>query len=150
MDGQKKVCTCSILERPSIGCLFGNIVCMSYDYTELVKAPPNQTKLYRVHLCERKQRATETLSKLDQDIRSLTNLAYPTEPSDLRETLAKKQFVDALVSSDIRLRIKQAGPSNLNDTVRHAVELEAFNSAERKHLEVKVIWEPQMRSLKER
>ena len=56
-------------------------------------------------------------------------------PADLRETLAKEQFVDALVSSDMRLRIKQARPSNLNEAVRHAVELEAFNRAERRHLE---------------
>ena len=32
----------------------------------------------------------------------------------------------------MRLRVKQARPSNLNDAVRHAVELEAFNKAERK------------------
>ena len=35
----------------------------------------------------------------------------------------------------MRLRIKQARPANLNDAVRHAVELEAFNRAERQHLE---------------
>ena len=35
----------------------------------------------------------------------------------------------------MRIRIKQARPENLNDAVRHAVELEAFNRAERKHLE---------------
>ena len=121
--------------------VFGNIVSKSHDFTELVKAlenrfaPPNQTELYRVQLRERKQKSAESLSELGQDIRRLTNLAYPTAPADLRETLAKEQFVDALVSSDMRLRIKQARPSNLNDAVRHAVELEAFNRAERRHLE---------------
>ncbi len=79
--------------------------------------------------------ATETLSELGQHIRRLTNLAYPTAPSDLRETLAKEQFIDALISSDMRLRIKQARPHDLNDAVRHAVELEAFNKAERKQME---------------
>ena len=61
-----------------------------------------------------------------------TNLAYPTAPCDVRETLAKEQFIDALHSSEIRLRVKQARPSDLNDAVRHAVELEAYNRAERK------------------
>ena len=98
-------------------------------------APPNQTELYRAQLRERRQKASESLSELGQDIRRLTNLAYPTAPSDLRETLAKEQFIDALVSSDMRLRIKQARPANLNDAVRHAVELEAFSRAERRHLE---------------
>jgi hypothetical protein len=40
--------------------------------------------------------------------------------------------MDGLASADMRLRVKQAGPLNLNDAVRHAVELEAFNKAERK------------------
>ena len=73
-------------------------------------APPNQTELYRVQLRESGQKASETLSELGQDIRRLTNLAYPTAPSKLYETLAKEQFIDALVNSDMRLRIKQARP----------------------------------------
>ena len=35
----------------------------------------------------------------------------------------------------MRLRVKQARPSDLNDAVRHAVELEAYNRAERKKQE---------------
>ena len=121
--------------------VFGNLAGGTHNYTELIKAleerfaPPNQTELYRIQLRERRQKASESLFELGQDIRRLTNLAYPTAPSDLRETLAKEQFIDALVSSDMRLRIKQARPANLNDAVRHAVELEAFNRAERRHLE---------------
>jgi hypothetical protein len=46
----------------------------------------------------------------------------------VRETLAKEQFIDSLIDGDMRLRIKQARPINLNDAIRHAVELEAFNS----------------------
>ncbi len=104
--------------------MFGNLPHGLYDYNDLVQCieerftPPNQTELYRVQLRERRQRASETLSELGQDVRRLTNLAYPTAPSDLRETLAKEQFVDALVSSDMRLRIKQARPNDLNDAVR--------------------------------
>ena len=121
--------------------VFGNISTQSRDYDKLVKAleerfaPPNQTELYRVQLRERRQTASETLSALGQDIRRLTNLAYPTAPCDVRETLAKEQFIDALHSSDIRLRVKQARPSDLNDAVRHAVELEAYNRTERKKQE---------------
>ena len=67
-------------------------------------------------------------------MRRLTNLAYPSAPADLKETLAKKQFVYALASVDMRIRIKQARPTSLNDAVRHAVELEAFHKAERSRL----------------
>ena len=89
-------------------------------------------ELYRIQLRERQQEASESLPELGQHIRRLTNLAYPTVPADVRETLAKDQFVDALANSDMRLRIKQARPVNLNDAVRHAVELEAYFKAEGK------------------
>ena len=121
--------------------VFGNLSTRTHDYSELSKAlqerfaPPNQTELYRVQLRERRQKASESLSELGQDIRRLTNLAYPTAPADLRETLSKEQFIDALVSSDMRIRVKQARPVDLNDAIRHAVELEAYNRAEKKHLE---------------
>jgi hypothetical protein len=51
---------------------------------------------------------------------------------DLKEILAKEQFVDALRDPDMRLRIKQTRPVDLNDAVRHAVELQAIQSADRK------------------
>ena len=82
------------------------------NYGELIKAledrfaPANQTELYRVQLRERRQKATETLPELGQTIRRLTHLAYPTAPIDVRETLAKEQFIDALVDAVMRLRIK--------------------------------------------
>ena len=68
----------------------------------------------------------------------MANLAYPTSPVDVRETLAKEQFIDSLISMDMRLRVKQARPTSLNDSVCHAVELEAFNRAESQSLKVKV------------
>ncbi|KAK3090718.1 hypothetical protein FSP39_014054 [Pinctada imbricata] len=108
------------------------------DYTSLIKAledrflPPNQTELYRVQLRERRKRATETIPELGQAIRRLTNLAYASAPSEVRETLAREQFLDALPDSDMRIRIKQARPKDLNDAIRHAVELEAFLRAEDK------------------
>ena len=81
--------------------VFGNLASKSKDYDSLVNAleerfaPPNQTELYRVQLRERRQRATENLSELGQEIRRLTNLAYASAPSDVRETQAKEQFIDS-------------------------------------------------------
>jgi hypothetical protein len=53
----------------------------------------------------------------------------------VREILAKEQFIDALGNSDMRLRVKQARPTDLNDAIRHVVELDAFNMAERRQTE---------------
>ena len=76
---------------------------------------------------ERRQRAGESLPKLGQAIRRLANLAYPTATAEIRETLSKDEFVDSLVKSEMRIRIKQARPRNLNDAIQLAVELEAYN-----------------------
>ena len=120
--------------------VFGNLGDGKPEYEDLVQAleerfaPPNQTELYRVQLRERRQKASETMAELGQDIRRLTNLAYPKAPTDVRETLAKEQFIDSLVNSEMRLKIKQARPVDLNDAVRHAVELEAFYRAENRQL----------------
>lgn len=111
---------------------------MRQRYDLLVKAleerfaPPNQTELYRAQLKERRQKASETLSELGQAIHRLTCLAYPTAPSEVRETLGKDAFIDALVNSDMRLRIKQSRPGNLNDAIRLAVELDAFFKTEKR------------------
>ena len=111
------------------------------NYQKLVQAlqdrfaPSNQTELYRAHLRERRQKASETLPEMGQDIRRLTNLAYPTASSELKEVLATEQFLDGLFDPEMRLKIKQARPVNLNDAIQRAVELEAFNRAERRRKE---------------
>ena len=87
-------------------------------------------ELYRLQLREKLEKASETLPELGQNISRLTNLAFPTVPANVRETLAKDCFVDSLASSDLRLIIKQARPLNSDDAVRHAVELEAYFKAE--------------------
>ena len=89
--------------------MFGNLGSGKHDYDDLVKAleerfaPPNQTELYRVQLRERRQKASESMAELGQDIRHQTNLAYPKAPSDVRVTLVKEQFVDSLVNTEMRL-----------------------------------------------
>ena len=105
------------------------------DYNTLVKAleerfaPPNQTELYWVQLKERRKRASESLPELGQAIRRLVNKAYATAPAEVKETLSMEHFLD----SEMRIRIKQARPSNLNQAICLAVELEAFYKAERKY-----------------
>ena len=111
------------------------------NYTRLVQslqdrfAPSNQTELYRAQLRERRQKASESLPEMGQDVRRLTNLAYPAASSDLKEILAIEQFLDGLYDSEMRLKIKQARPSSLNDAIQRAVELEAFNKAEKRRTE---------------
>ena len=136
---QEKGLHLAVSLRGSAQSILGNLHSDSKkDFNSLCKAleerfaPANQTELYRAQLRERRQKATETIPELGQDIRRLTNLAYSSAPIDVRETLAKEQFIDALFSSDMRLRIKQSRPRDLNDAICHAVELDAYNNAEKR------------------
>lgn len=109
----------SVSLRGQAQCVFGNLSTKSTEYSELIRAledrfsPANQTELYRVQLKARRQKATESMG--------------------VRETLAKERFIDVLINSYMRLGKKQARPTNSNDAVRHAVKLEAYYRAERKH-----------------
>jgi hypothetical protein len=85
----------------------------------------SQTELYRLQILELRQRAGESFPQLGQSIRRLANLAYPTATAEIWKMLSKDQFVDALVDSEMRIRIKQARPRNLNDIIQLALELEA-------------------------
>ena len=93
--------------------------------------PENQTELFRVQLKNRLRRRDETLPELAQAIRRLARQAYPSANYQLQETLAKEHFIDALNDTDMRWRVFQSRPTSLEDAVRVAVELEAFQVADR-------------------
>ena len=58
------------------------------------------------------------------------NLAYPKAPAEVKETVALEQCLDAILNSDMKIRIKQVRPKDLNDSIRHAVEFGAYLRAE--------------------
>ncbi|KAL3832444.1 hypothetical protein ACJMK2_024086 [Sinanodonta woodiana] len=88
------------------------------DYKKLIDslerrfAPKNQTEIYRLILIRllkrRKRREHETLPELGQAIRRLASQAYTKAPEELLETLSKKQFINSLTDSGLRLRIQHA------------------------------------------
>ena len=86
-----------------------------------------------MQLKERRQKASETLPVLVQAIRRLVNKAYPKALAEVRETLSTEHFLDALVNSEMRIRIKKSRPANLNQAICLAVELDAPYKAEKKN-----------------
>jgi hypothetical protein len=50
---------------------------------------------------------------LTQVIRRLVNKTYHKAPAEIRETLSTEHFLDELVNSEMRIRIKQSRPANL-------------------------------------
>ena len=112
-----------------------------YDFDSLSKAlarrfgSEGQTELFRVQLKGRMKKTGESYPELAQAIRRLITRAYPHAPLSLQETLAKDYFIDALVDSEMRLRIQQAKPQTLDQAVVEAIELEAFERAERQRFQ---------------
>jgi hypothetical protein len=72
----------------------------------------------------------ELISVLSQDIKKLTGCAYPGATSSVTDVLALDQFIDALKNPDMRLRIREARPYNINEAAILAVRLETFKQAD--------------------
>lgn len=91
----------------------------------------NRMEMFRTTLKSRTKQKNETLQELAQSIRRLTRNAYPQAPMELREILAKDTFVDALEDINTEWKIRQSRPGTLNQALDIAVELEAFQVANR-------------------
>ena len=105
------------------------------DYGSLIAClnqrfgPENQTEMFRAVLHNRTRQPRETLPDLAHEIRKLVRLAYPTGERTIVETIALEHFIDALSDPDTKWRIQQTRPRTLDQAVRIAVELEAFQAA---------------------
>jgi hypothetical protein len=106
------------------------------DYDSLVHALHNRfgslhrSEIFRAQLQTRVRKDNESLSVLSQDIKKLTRCAYPGAPSFVTDVLALDQFIDALKDPDMRLRIREARPYNINELEILAVILETFKQAD--------------------
>ena len=105
------------------------------DFEALSKAlgerfsPESQTELYRAQLKERAWKHGENLAEFGQRILRLTTLAYTRAEPNLINVLAMGFFVDSISDAEMRLKIQQTRPKDLG--VKVAIELEAFDRAER-------------------
>ncbi|PIK44772.1 Retrovirus-related Pol polyprotein from transposon [Apostichopus japonicus] len=97
----------------------------------------NQTELFRTLLRNRSRQPGETVSELAHDTQRLLSRAYPHASVEMKETLAREFFIDAVGDSDFRWKIYQARPKTFNEAVSIAVELEAFALSEQKRGNIK-------------
>ena len=96
--------------------------------------PQNQCEIYKAQLKQRIRKRDEGLPELAQDIKRLTRMAYPSAFLDLRDTLSKDSFIEALNDAEMELFICQKEPSTIDDAVRLALKYEAFTQGRRKRL----------------
>ena len=113
---------------------------MRHSYIQLTQhlsawfGSQGKTDLFRTQLKSRVRRFCESLPELSQAITRLVLRAYPQATVELREIMAMDYFIDALQDGDIRLRLKQGKPTSVTEAVNMAIELEAFQLAEKNRM----------------
>lgn len=84
----------------------------------------NRAEVFRSQLQTRVENKNETMTELAQSVRKLTRKAYPGAPPYLIDTLALDHFIDAIPDADMKLRLREARPRDLNGAESLAVRLE--------------------------
>ena len=106
-------------------------------FSELVNAlqsrfgTVNKAEIYRAQLKNRLRQKGETIPELAQNIRKLTRQAYPAANSSLVDTLALDYFIDSLLDSEVRIRLRECSPKNILEAETLAVKMEAQRIADR-------------------
>lgn len=88
-----------------------------------------QAETFRTQLRCRKQRDKESLADLLHDIRRLVTLAYPAPASETTEAIARDAFLDAMLDSELSLKVREREPRSLDETFRTAVRLETYKKS---------------------
>ena len=91
----------------------------------------NRAEVFRSQLKSRVKGKGETTAQLAQAIRKLTRQAHPTVTLDVVEALAVDHFADALPEAQIRLRLREVGPSTLAEAKKIVVRMEANITADK-------------------
>ena len=110
------------------------------DYRRLVQklkeryGSENRAEVFRSQLKSRIKGKGETTAELAQAIRKLTRQAYPQVSLDVVEALSVDHFIDALPESEIRLRLREVGPTTLAEAERIAVRMDAHRQADKQRI----------------
>ena len=109
------------------------------DYGTLVQklngrfGSANRTEMFRAQLKSRVLGKDGCISALSVAVRKLVRLSYPNASSNLIETLAIDHFTDALIESDIRLRLREISPKSLAEAETIAFRMNALKIVDRQH-----------------
>ena len=102
------------------------------DYDRLVNAldrrvgQSGQAPWFKSQFRRRLRGLGETLAVLARDLERLVALAYPVACQSLRDSLACDQFLGALADVDLQIAVRQSRPTNLQDALSSALEIEAI------------------------
>ena len=103
------------------------------DYKQLVKSlecrfdPSGRKELHRAQLRNRRQKQSESLVELAEEIRRLVDQVYSDLPEDSRDRMGRDHFLDTLYDGEIRTRIIQMRTSTLDETGRKHTNADAMS-----------------------
>jgi hypothetical protein len=92
--------------------------------------PGTRSEVHLAELRNRQRKTGESLQELGQALRRLTAMAYPEMNRENQDRLARIHFVDAIQDKEIRMNLFQARPTNLDDAIRVALEVESYLESE--------------------
>ena len=88
--------------------------------------PPSKKPLYQAELQQRRKKKTESWADFADDLRAISEKAYPELEDKAKETLALNAYLSQLSDPQIAFGVKQKRPENLDDAVTATVELESY------------------------
>ena len=92
--------------------------------------PKERVELHKAEFRARHRKRDEKLPDLASSLSRLVSRAYPEAVPDLKDSLAKDQFIDALEDREIRVKLRESGPKTLDKAVSRALQIEAMYEAE--------------------
>ena len=88
--------------------------------------PESKRMLYKAEFETRRKKASETWADFADDLRRLTDKAFPNLQCEAREELALSRYLDQLGPPQISFAVKQRRPRNLPEAVSSTIELESY------------------------
>jgi hypothetical protein len=89
----------------------------------------HEHEIYKIELGNRRQRSSESLSDLMQDVMRLMVLGCSSEQSNMWESVATYSFLTALDDPNMALEIRKRSPATLDAACRHALLLDSYYKA---------------------
>ncbi|CAH1274894.1 Hypp9336 [Branchiostoma lanceolatum] len=84
------------------------------DFLRAIFQRPNDPSHYEAELTSLRQSVAESAQAFEVRVRNLISKAYPLVPSDARDSLAKRLFLDRLNDRGIALEVKKFQPNSLH------------------------------------
>ena len=88
-----------------------------------------QRSRYKAELNARKRKKGETLQSLSSDIARLMGMAYKGEKSTHRDDMGADKFLAALDDEELKLKVMECEPKNLDEAVKHAQRFESYRAS---------------------